>query len=105
MAQVQEKTQRRQFLADHLAASRKVLAAHSINTTEFDDRKAEHQELASSIEALRQVYDLIVGLHGARLQTAVNKVTLFTLSRPVVSVEETAEDPSTQASTCVRVCR
>lgn len=71
MAQVQEKTQRRQFLADHLAASRKVLAAHSINTTEFDCRKAEHQELASSIESLRQVYDLIVGLHGARLQTTV----------------------------------
>lgn len=54
-AQLQERTQRHQLRVDQLAASAKVIAAHSINEPEFDNRKAEHQDLMSKIAAIRQV--------------------------------------------------
>lgn len=54
-AQVKEKEQRCQILADQLAASQKVIDAHSVNQPEFDARKAEHKALSVSIEGVRQV--------------------------------------------------
>lgn len=54
-AQVKEKEQRCHILADQLAASQKVIDAHSVNQPEFDARKAEHKALSVSIAGVRQV--------------------------------------------------
>ncbi|CAM9173480.1 unnamed protein product, partial [Sphacelaria rigidula] len=52
-AQVKEKEQRCHILADQLAASQKVIDAHSVNQPEFDARKAEHKALSVSIAGVR----------------------------------------------------
>lgn len=52
-SQLREKRQRRQILADQLAASEGVLAAHSVHQPAFDNRRAELQELSNSIASLR----------------------------------------------------
>lgn len=52
-AQLQEKTQRHHLLTEQLATSEKVIAAHTINDPEFNERKAEHESLMSKITYIR----------------------------------------------------
>lgn len=52
-AQLQEKSQRHHLLTEQLITSEKVIAAHTINDPEFNERKAEHESLMSKIASIR----------------------------------------------------
>lgn len=52
-AQLQEKTQRQHLLTEQLATSEKVIAAHTVNDPDFNERKVEHESLMSKIGSIR----------------------------------------------------